>query len=152
MADNQFVVFRLGEEKYAIDILNVGGINEFREITRVPNAPPFVDGIINLRGEIIPIINLKKRFNVPEKSVDSETRIIINKIAGKDIGFVVDEASQVLTIADDVIENAPEIVAGPKREYISGVGKVNEQIIIILDLERILSEEEKVEVSRMDTQ
>ncbi len=67
MAENQFVIFRLGNEKYAVDILNVGGISEYRDITNVPNAPYFIEGIINLRGDIIPIINLKKRFEIPEK-------------------------------------------------------------------------------------
>lgn len=143
MAENQFVIFKLGEERYAVDILNVGGISEFRDVTKVPNAPYFIDGIINLRGDIIPIVSLKKRFNIPEKAVDSDTRIIINNIRGKDIGFVVDEASQVIKIDDADIEDAPDIVKGADRQYISGVGKVNDQIVILLNLEKILSEEEQ---------
>lgn len=147
MAENQFVIFKLGEERYAVDILNVGGISEFRDVTKVPNAPYFIDGIINLRGDIIPIVSLKKRFNIPEKAVDSDTRIIINNIRGKDIGFVVDEASQVIKIDDADIEDAPDIVKGADRQYISGVGKVNDQIVILLNLEKILSEEEQKAVN-----
>lgn len=147
MAENQFVIFKLGEERYAVDILNVGGISEFRDVTKVPNAPYFIDGIINLRGEIIPIVSLKKRFNIPEKAVDSDTRIIINNIRGKDIGFVVDEASQVIKIDDADIEDAPDIVKGADRQYISGVGKVNDQIVILLNLEKILNEEEQKAVN-----
>lgn len=149
MAENQFVIFRLGDEKYAVDILNVGGISEFREVTKVPNAPVFIDGIINLRGDIIPIVNLKKRFNIPERTVDSDTRIIINNIKGKDIGFIVDEASQVIKIDDADIEDAPDIIKGADRQYISGVGKVNDQIVILLNLEKILSEEEQKAVNEI---
>lgn len=149
MAENQFVIFRLGEEKYAVDILNVGGISEFREVTKVPNAPVFIDGIINLRGDIIPIVNLKKRFNIPEKQADSDTRIIINNIKGKDIGFIVDEASQVIKIDDADIEDAPDIIKGADRQYISGVGKVNEQIVILLNLEKILSDDEQKAVNEI---
>lgn len=147
MAVNQFVIFRLGDEKYAVDILNVGGISEFLEVTKVPNAPPFIDGIINLRGDIIPIVNLKKRFNIPEKKVDSDTRIIINNINGKDIGFVVDEASQVINIDEADIEDAPDIIKGADRQYIAGVGKVNNQIVILLNLEKILNDDEKKAVN-----
>lgn len=147
MAENQFVIFRLGEERYAVDILNVGGISEFRDVTKVPNAPYFIDGIINLRGDIIPIVNLKKRFNIPEKEADSDTRIIINNIKGKDIGFVVDEASQVIKIDDADIEEAPDIIKGAERQYISGVGKVADHIVILLNLEKILTEDEQKAVS-----
>ena len=136
MAENQFVIFKLGNEMYAVDILNVGGISEYRDITNVPNAPYFIEGIINLRGDIIPIVNLKKRFAIPEKEVDSDTRIIINNISGKDIGFIVDEASQVVKIDDDNIENAPDIIKGADREYIHGVGKMGNEIVILLDLEK----------------
>ncbi len=149
MAENQFVIFRLGDEKYAVDILNVGGISEFREVTKVPNAPAFVDGIINLRGDIIPVVNLKKRFNIADKQADSDTRIIINNIKGKDIGFVVDEASQVIKIDDADIEDAPDIIKGADRQYISGIGKVDDQIVILLNLEKILNEDEQKAVNEI---
>lgn len=149
MAENQFVIFRLGDEKYAVDILNVGGISEFREVTKVPNAPAFVDGIINLRGDIIPVVNLKKRFNIADKKADSDTRIIINTINGKDIGFVVDEASQVIKIDDGDIEEAPDIIKGADRQYISGIGKVDDQIVILLNLEKILNEDEQKAVNEI---
>jgi len=151
MAENQFVIFRLGNEMYAVDILNVGGISEYRDITNVPNAPYFIEGIINLRGDIIPIINLKKRFEIPEKEVDPDTRIIINNIGGKDMGFIVDEASQVVKIDDENIEVAPDIIKGNERAYIHGVGKMGEDIVILLDLEKVLSDEEKQEVMGMDS-
>jgi len=150
MAENQFVVFKLGEEKYGVDILNVAGISEYLKITKVPDAPWFIEGIINLRGDIIPIVNLEKRFNIPIKEIDSESRIIIIKIQGKDIGFLVDEASQVIRIEEQNIEPAPEIIRGKEREYISGVGKYENQIVILLDLEKVLNADETKQILSME--
>lgn len=146
MAEMQYVVFRLGREKYCIDISFVAGITEFKEITSVPEAPYFIDGIINLRGDIIPIVNLKNRFHIEQSEKTDDTRIIVVKVSGKDVGFIVDEASQVLRISTDDIEAAPEIIKGKDREYISGVAKISGEIAIVLDLEKILNEEEKVVV------
>ncbi len=143
MAEMQYVVFRLSKEKYCIDISFVAGITEFKEITAVPEAPYFIDGIINLRGDIIPIVNLKKRFNIEQTEKTADTRIIVVKVAGKDVGFIVDEASQVIRISTEDIEEAPEIIKGKDREYISGVAKIAGEIAIVLDLERVLNEEEK---------
>lgn len=143
MSEMQYVVFRLGKEKYCIDISFVAGISEYKEVTSVPDAPYFIDGMINLRGDIIPIVNLKKRFKIAQTDQTDDTRIIIVKVSGKDVGFLVDEASQVLRISTDDIEQAPEIIKGKDREYISGVAKISGEIAIVLDLERILNEDEK---------
>lgn len=143
MSEKQYVIFKLGNEEYGVDIMNVKEISEFKESTHVPNSPYFVDGIINLRGEIIPIVNLKKRFKVSSSEIDSDTRIIVININDRNVGFVVDEASQVLRINDNDIDDAPEIIAGVDRQYITGVGKVGEKIIILLDLEKILTDDEK---------
>lgn len=150
MTENQFVVFKLGDEKYGVDILNVGTISEYLEITRVPDAPNYVEGMINLRGDIIPVINLKKRFNIPVTELSDETRIIIYSIDGVDIGFLVDEASQVLRVDDENIEPTPSILRGSEREYISGVGKYEGQIIILLDLAKILNDAERAEVLKLN--
>jgi purine-binding chemotaxis protein CheW len=149
MTENQFVVFRLGQEKYGVDILNVSTISEYLEITRVPDAPHYVQGMINLRGDIIPVISLKRRFNIPETEVSDETRIIIYTIDGVDIGFLVDEASQVLRVDDKDIEPTPAILRGADREYISGVGKYEGQIIILLDFSKILSDTERAQIVDM---
>lgn len=150
MSEKQYVIFKLGTEEYGVDIMKVKEISEFKESTKVPNAPYFVDGIINLRGEIIPIINLKKRFKVSLGDINSDTRIIVININDRNVGFVVDEASQVLRIKDDEIDAAPEIIAGVERQYITGVGKVGEKIIILLDLEKILTDEEKEKLGDME--
>lgn len=147
MTENQFVGFMLGDEKYGVDILNVSTISEYLEITKIPDAPYYVEGIINLRGDIIPVINLKKRFNIAETEISEETRIIIYTIEGVAIGFLVDEASQVLRVDDEDIEPTPAILRGTDREYISGVGKHEGKIIILLDFAKILSESERAEVT-----
>lgn len=149
MTENQFVVFKLGEERYGVDILNVSTISEYLEITRVPDAPKYVQGMINLRGSIIPVISLKERFHIPQTSVSEETRIIIYSIDGVDIGFLVDEASQVLRVEDEDIEPTPAILKGGDREYISGVGKYENKIIILLDFSKILSESERAEITKL---
>jgi len=149
MTENQFVVFMLGDEKYGVDILNVSTISEYLEITKVPDAPVYVEGIINLRGDIIPVINLKKRFNIAETSISDDTRIIIYSIDGVAIGFLVDEASQVLRIDDSQIEPTPTILKGADREYISGVGKHEGKIIILLDFAKILSDDERSDIAKM---
>ena len=148
MTENQFVVFMLGEERYGVDILNVSTISEYMDITKVPDAPVYVDGIINLRGDIIPVINLKKRFNIAETKISDDTRIIIYSIEGVAIGFLVDEASQVLRIDSGNIEATPAILRGADREYISGVGKHEGKIIIILDFAKILNESERAELTK----
>jgi len=149
MTENQFVVFILGDEKYGVDILNVSTISEYMDITKVPDAPVYVEGIINLRGDIIPVINLKKRFNIAETSVSDDTRIIIYSIEGVAIGFLVDEASQVLRIDNKDIEPTPAILSGKDREYISGVGKHEGKIIILLDFAKILSESERADITKL---
>jgi len=151
MSEKQYVIFKLGDEKYGVDIMKVKEISEFKTSTKVPNAPYFIDGIINLRGEIIPIVNLKKRFNINNNdSVNSDTRIIVININSRNIGFVVDEASEVLRINDNDIEPAPEIITGVDRQYINGVGKLENTIVILLDLEKILTDEEKEKLEEME--
>ncbi|MDK2919871.1 MAG: purine-binding chemotaxis protein CheW [Candidatus Petromonas sp.] len=150
MAEKQYVIFKLGSEEYGVDIMRVKEISEFKESTKVPNSPYFVDGIINLRGEIIPIINLKKRFNIESEGINSDTRIIVINLNEKNVGFVVDEASQVLRINDEDIDPAPEIIAGVDRQYINGVGKIDDKIVILLDLEKILSDKEKEKIEEME--
>ena len=142
MAETQFVVFKLGKEEYGVDIMQVKEIVSYKEPVKVPNTPNFIEGIINLRSEIKPIVNLKKRFNINGESIDEETRIIVMNIDSKQVGFIVDDASEVITISDDNIEAAPDIIAGIDRRYITGIGKVNDRILILLDLDKLFSTNE----------
>lgn len=150
MSGKQYVIFKLGDEEYGIDIMNVREITEFKETTKIPNAPSFIVGIINLRGSIIPVINLKKRFNLEEVEINKNSRIIIVNMNERQIGFIVDDASQVLTLKEEDVDNPPDIIAGVERKYIAGIGKVDEKIIILLDLAAVFSAEEKREIEKMD--
>ncbi len=143
MSELQFVVFRLGKEEYGVNIMQVKEIVTYKEPTKVPNTPDFIEGIINLRGQIIPIVSLKKRFNISGESINDETRIIVMNLDSKQVGFIVDAASEVRTISEEDIENAPDIVAGIERKYITGIGKIGEKILILLDLDKLFSKEEK---------
>ncbi|RKD33148.1 chemotaxis protein CheW [Thermohalobacter berrensis] len=150
MSEKQYVVFKLDEEEYGIDIMNVKEIGPYQKSVKVPNSPSFVEGIINYRGEVIPVINLKKRFNLEDTGIDNNTRIIVITLKEKQVGFIVDEASQTVRIDDKDIDPAPEIVAGIDRRYITGVGKLDERLIILIDLEKVLSDKEKEEIANMN--
>lgn len=144
MSERQYVIFKLGREEYGVDIMHVKEISEFKESMKVPNAPKFIDGIVNYRGVITPIINLRNKFNMELLELTSNTRIIIIYLNERQVGFLVDDASQVLTIDEKNIDPAPEIISGGIEEkFISGIAKVGERMVIILDLEKVLSEEEK---------
>lgn len=150
MAEKQYVVFMLGKEEYGIDIMNVREIVPHQACIKVPNAPSFISGIMNYRGTVIPIIDLKKRFNLSDSEVDGNTRIIVINLKEKQVGFIVDEASQTVRLQDNEIDPTPDIVAGVDRKYITGVGKLDSRLIILIDLEKVLTEEEKKEIHSMD--
>lgn len=148
--EKQYVIFTLNDEEYGVEINHVQEITEYETATSVPNTPNFIEGIINLRGEIVPIVSIKKRFELPEVEVSEDQRVIIINLGSKQVGFVVDDASQVITMDESQIEKPPEVIAGRDRGYITGVGKVEDNIILLLDLEKILSEDEKKEIIEME--
>lgn len=135
----QLVTFSIGSEEFGVDILKVIEIIRTMEITKVPKAPAFVEGVINLRGQVIPIIDLRRRFGLADKAGDSDTRIIVIEINGMSVGFVVDSVSEVLRIPANTVEPAPPVVAGMDSDYISGVGKLEDRLLILLDLDKLLS-------------
>ncbi|MFO8031035.1 MAG: chemotaxis protein CheW [Desulfohalobiaceae bacterium] len=139
----QLVSFKLKDEEFGVDILQVQEIIRMQEITHVPNAPDFVEGVINLRGRVIPIVDLRKRFGLESKEHGSATRIIVVMIGQVTVGLIVDEVSEVLRIPEDTVEPPPPIVAGIESDYIKGVGKLEDRLLILLDLNKILSREEK---------
>ena len=150
MAEKQYVIFKLEKEEYGIDIMNVREIVPHQDSSKIPNVPNFISGIINYRGTVIPIIDLKKRFNLSDSEVDGNTRIIVINLNEKQVGFIVDEASQTIRLEDEDIDATPDIVAGVDRKYITGVGKLENRLIILIDLEEVLTEEEKIEIHKMD--
>jgi len=138
----QLVTFRLGEEEYAFDILSVREIKRMMEITRVPRSPDFIEGVVNLRGNVIPILDLRKRFGLPPREPDPETRIIVSEVDRRVVGFIVDTVTEVLRIHADTVE-PPGDIAGIDAEYIKGVGKIDDRLLILLDVDRVLSKQEK---------
>jgi purine-binding chemotaxis protein CheW len=140
----------VGDEEYGLEILRVKEVIRIREITRLPKAPRFVKGIINLRGDVIPIIDLRDRFGLEHKEYTVMTRVIVVDVEGKLVGMVVDAASQVVRIPSDQIEPPPPIVGGISAEYIKGVGKLDDRLVILLNIDRILTVEEKVELRKLE--
>jgi purine-binding chemotaxis protein CheW len=138
----QLVSFKVGDAEFGVDILRVQEINKMMKLTMVPNTPPFVEGVINLRGRIIPVINLRARLGLEEKEYDSKTRIIVVDLYDKTIGFIVDEVKEVLRIPKSITEPPPEIVSGVDSEYITAIGKLEDRLLILLDLTKILSNQE----------
>lgn len=142
----QVVSFKLGSEEYGVDIAQVQEINRMVSITHVPRAPKFMEGVINLRGQLIPIIDLRTRFEMARAEHTKNTRIVVTEIGAKRVGMVVDSVSEVLRLDTGAIEPAPEMIAAAGTEYIRGVGKIEDRLIILLDLARIISSGEKREL------
>lgn len=139
----QLVSFNMGDEEYGIDILKVQEIIRFTEITRIPNAPCFVDGVINLRSKVIPVIDLRTRLGMERKERSNSTRIIVVEISGRTTGFKVDGVNEVLRIPENITEAPPEIATGNGGEYITSVARLEDRLLMLLDLEKILCREEK---------
>ncbi len=138
----QLVTFTLAQEEYAVDILKVQEINRMKEITRVPNAPYYVEGVINLRGKVIPVVSLRKMFGLPEEEDRSKQKIMIMDIQGVTIGVVVDTVSEVLRISKDIVEPPPSMTYSVSTEFISGIAKLQDRLIILLDMDRLIGKEE----------
>ena len=147
----QLVSFNIGEEEFGVDILQVQEIIRMLEVTRVPNAPEYIDGVINLRGKVIPIIDLRRRFDMARKEHDKHTRIVVVELGGQVGEFVVDAVSEVLRIPRSVTEPPPTLVGGVREEYITAVGKLEDRLLILLDLEKILKASEMIDVASTAT-
>jgi purine-binding chemotaxis protein CheW len=143
------VTFSVGEEEFGVEILKVQEINKMLQVTKIPNSPDFVEGVINLRGKVIPIINLRKRLRLSDKEYDKNTRIIVMEIQGRTVGFIVDSVSEVLRIPRSITEPPPSMIGGVSSEYIVAVGKLEDRLLILLDIDKILSNEEKSALSQI---
>jgi purine-binding chemotaxis protein CheW len=146
----QLVTFKLGTEEFGVDILKVQEINKMMNITKIPNAPAFIEGVINLRGKIIPIVDLRKRLGFREQPYDKSTRIIVVELEGLVLGFIVDFVSEVLRIPANTIEPPPSMVAGIESEYIEGVGKLDDRLLILLELKKIFSSPERKDIESIE--
>ena len=132
------VTFKLGNNEYAIDIMQAKEIIKMEKITLIPNAPDYVEGVINLRGNIIPIVDLKKRFNLDDNEGEKNTGIIIVKIDDVDMGIIIDAISKVVSIATSNIQPPPPMLSGIGQKYIKGVAKLEDKLLVVLDLEKLI--------------
>ena len=133
------VVFQLADKEYVIPVSQVQGIEKLIHITRVPKTPPFVKGVINLRGVVTPIIDLKSRFGLGESNLNDSSRIIIISLDDMNVGVIVDSANDVLDIPKDSIEPQPEVVGGLEQDFIAGVTKIDKRLLILLHLDLVLN-------------
>lgn len=140
----QLACFKVGDEKYAADIMLIKEIILSRKVTHIPKAPGFIEGIINLRGRVIPVIDMRKRLGLPVAEQTGATRIIITKVEKKDVGIIVDSVLKVLRVGKGGIQPPPKIIKGIESEYLSGIVKDGDELILILDVERVLTSTEKV--------
>ena len=143
----QLISFSVGEEEYGLELLCVKEVIRMREITWLPKAPPCVKGIINLRGDVIPIVDLREKFGLVAQEQTAMTRIIVVEVEGRPVGMVVDSASQVVRVATDQFEPPPPMMGMAAQGFITGVGKLDGKLIITLDVDRILSTEEMSQIS-----
>jgi purine-binding chemotaxis protein CheW len=134
----QLVAFKLGREEYGVSILQVQEIKRMTDITRVPNTPDYIRGVMNLRGSVLPVLDLKKRLGLQSNEVTDDTRIVIVKVADLSVGLIVDAVSEVMAMEQSSIENAQSVVSGVAANYLDGVGKLDNRLLILLNLEAII--------------
>lgn len=144
------IVFDLNNEEYGIPVKHVKSIEKIQFITRVPKVNDFVKGVINLRGVVTPIIDLRLRFNFAEKEYGDRTRIIIVSFEDKEVGFIVDSANDVIDIDRESIETAPEVVGEQEHDYIEGIAKIDKRLLILLNLEKVLEMSLEVEPNAVE--
>ncbi|NPV81886.1 MAG: purine-binding chemotaxis protein CheW [Firmicutes bacterium] len=150
MDEIQLVSFKLGAEEYGVDIMQVQEIIRLIDIVRVPKAPAFVEGIIDLRNKVLPIVDLRKRFDMPETEKTDASRIVVIDIDDMTVGLIVDSVSEVLRIPLKSIEPPPKIVSGIESRFLKGIGRVKNRLIILLDLAKIFSIDEAAELGKVE--
>ncbi|WP_130835272.1 chemotaxis protein CheW [[Erwinia] mediterraneensis] len=138
----EFLVFTLGDEEYGIDILKVQEIRGYDQVTRIANTPSFIKGVTNLRGVIVPIIDLRIKFAQPDVDYNDNTVVIVLNLLQRVVGIVVDGVSDVLSLTQDQIRPAPEFAVTMSTEYLTGLGALGDRMLILVDIEKLLSSEE----------
>ncbi len=149
MAIKQYIQFYVGDELYVIGLTQIYQILKPQEIFNVPNTPPFIEGFINLRGKVLTVFNLRERFNMPIKEIDSNTRILIINYNNILLGFIVDSVTEIIRVPEEEIEDVPDMLDNVNRRYLANVAKIDDKLILILDLDKILSPDEESQVLEM---
>ena len=148
-AENQFLTFEVDNEEYGVDVLKVQEIIRYREPTAMPNAPEVIKGVINFRGEVIPVVDLRKKFNLADKEYDNFTVIIALEVKDKIVGVIVDQVSDMVSFSDEDIQENLEFGSQVDTEFIKGMARLDERLIILLYLEKLLSFEEFKAVNKV---
>lgn len=156
--ENQIVIFELGSEHFGADIAKVESIIKIQPITQLPHTPSFVEGVTNLRGKVLPVIDLRKRFGLPAQKTDKNSRIIVVSVDQTEVGMIVDEVSEVLTVPEGAVEAAPAITTTIDSSFIKGIAKLGangnsagpgERLVILLDLAQVLSVKDQAQLTAM---
>ena len=144
----EFLVFSLGDEEYAIDILKAQEIRGYENVTRIASAPPFIKGVTNLRGVIVPIVDLRIKFNLDRVEYDGQTVVIVVNVSGRVVGVVVDGVSDVLSLTPDQIKPAPEFGLSLSSDYLSGLASLENRMLVLVDIDKMLTSEEMALVEK----
>ncbi len=147
--ENQLVVFKLASENYGVDIAAVEGIIKMQPITKMPHTPAFVEGVTNLRGAVLPVVDMRKRFGLAAQEETKDTRIIVVEMDGLTVGMIVDSVNEVLRVPVDDIEPPSPMVTTVDSAFVIGIAKVTERLIILLDLRKVLSVQEQKALQKM---
>lgn len=147
----QLVTFRLGGEEFGLDVFAVHEILRHQEVTPVPKAPAFVEGVLDIRGLLVPIVDLRRRFELTHVQVDEETRIVLVDFNKERLGLVVDAVTEVLRAPETSVSPPPKYFKGLAAEYIHGIVRLEGRLVVLIDLDRILSSEERIALEEFDT-
>jgi len=142
----QLVTFRIGSEEFGLDVFQVHEILRYQEPTAMPKAPAFVEGVLDVRGALVPVVDLRKRFEVHDLRYDDDTRIVLVDFQGERLGLVVDEVSEVMRVAETAVSPPPQYVKGLAAEFIRGIVRMEGRLVVLLDLDRILSSQERMQL------
>lgn len=145
----QLACFKVGPEMYALDIMRIKEIIRPQRLTPVPKAPAFIEGVINLRGAVIPVVDLRKRFDQPVRSDNRSERVLICTLAGKVVGLIADEVTEVRRYTRQDVQPAPQFLKGKGSEYFLGVCRKDDELVMLIDLEKILTTEEKIDLEKV---
>lgn len=139
----QLVSFTIGREEFGVDIVNVQEIIRMISVTKIPGSPAFLEGVMNLRGRVIPVVNLRIKMNLDKAEFDRDTRVIVVELKGRTTGFIVDAVNEVLRIPASITEKTGDITSGIDQEYITSIAKLEDRLLILLNLEKVLQYEDR---------
>ncbi len=146
----QLVTFRVGGEEFGLDVFSVHEILRYEPPTPMPGAPAFVDGVLDVRGTLVPVVDLRRRFEVGELRYDEDTRIVLVDFGGERLGLVVDEVREVLRVPETAVAPPPSFVRGLAAEFLRGIVKLGDRLVVLVDLDRILSSQERIALQQSD--